>query len=317
MNNSRIKYYLLVLVFVIPLHAGFSQNVTETEKRYNAVTITLEAEQRKLDSLNMLMNERALTISREKKKSKQDKERITDLMSKSMSLSNHISELQKRIIVLESRREDLKSVLRNVYSRIIDSLNTVKVSDMKNTDTELQILIYSEKKLSIVQRFPDLSFNPSLIISIDPGSIKNYEERKIFRDILIKALTEIEQKINYVDKQSAEISQVLLLQKKAEKFLEESEYNNSYSISRKKSNTELAARDGFDNSKDYVSNAANAASMLNQFRAIEKGEHKTRPVLSSNLSNLSIKDYQSMLKELKENLVIFRTILIHKSKSLE
>lgn len=314
-SNCKALFIFLVLLFSGPAAKVLAQHVSEMEKKYTSINSTIDAEQSRLDSLNNLLADRAGSINKEKKKKNPDKERITDLMSNSILLSNQISELRKKIVSLENKREELKDHLRNTYNKIIDSLNTAKMSGNADSDTDLQILSYSEKKLSIAQKFRDLSFNPEIIISVNPSAIKNPDEKKIFADYIKRALSETNEKIRYVDNQYNEITEVITLQRKAEKFIEETEYSNEYRFSRNKTLAEGVKAD-YNNSRDYIANAENAKVMLNQFRTIDLGD-KTRSALSPKLSNLSLKDYQKLLKELKDNLIAFRTILTHKSQSFE
>lgn len=312
MKPVNIYFIAVVLFFLLPVVKMQGQPIAGLEKKYASVSSSLDNEQRKLDSLTLQLNDRAESISREKQKASPDREKITRLMANSVLLTNTINDLQKKIISLENKKEDLKSILRNSYTRIIDSLSNLPG---KTNENELQILSFTAKKLLVAQRFPDLSFQPDMIINLNPSSVNNPEEKRIFRDYVNRALKEIEEKIIYIDKQYNEINSILALQKKADKFLEETEYNDEYGFSRNRRNLTEAGRDvEFNNSKDYLSNAENVSGMLNQFRTIQPSENKQRSNLTTNVQNLSLKDYHKLLKELRENLTAFKTILLHKAK---
>lgn len=320
---------LLFLVFCFTINVS-AQELTKIESQYSSMLANLRQEAARLDSLKNILDIRAKKINDEKKKSKPDENLIINLMSGSANLSNEIESRQNNVEALEKKIENVKHELNKSYSAKIDSLDALeKSNEYKGNKEALRslVLFYTEKKLLVAPKISMLSFHPDKILEIDLKKITNPEERKLYEDYFQNALAEVNKRLSGVNESIKEAGKILSLQKKTNKFLEETEFDYSITPRTNASQTEAANLDGFGNvipetPKDvrvsYATNAIEYSMLLNQLN-FQPMDSKLKWIVSidSKHSIPSLYDYNELLKEVKKRLQEYKLILTHKLSAVK
>lgn len=312
-------------------HFLIAQTLDGLENNYIMLNNSYYQEENKLDSLRKVLEYRAKQIDNEKQKNNSDK--VIDLMANSVNLTNKVEIQQKKVQTIASNLESVKKRLNSKYNVIIDSLKALQTSGSykgSRKDINDKILDYTERKLIVSPKINSLSFNPGKLLEINTTSIKDPGEKNIYREYLNNALSEINNQISSVEKSSEEIGQIIYLQKKAGRFLEETEFDNEIGhLKRSRSSVEPGAAAGYPggikNSNDGVGVVNEAARSLSVqmesygFLLNQLDNDRTSKWSNSrdgSNKNLSFKEYQAMLKELKSRLLDYKSVLLNKMDKL-
>ena len=312
--------FLLVGLNIIPVNA---QSLIQLEKKYEQLSNQYIKEKVIYDSLKNIFSLRTNEIDAEKKKANPDKDKIVDLMAGSITLSNRIEEQNKKINLLEKDIDNVKQQLHKQYSSLIDSLELKKKTDKKNDDVlDAEILNNTEKKLLVAPQIPILSFKPEKILKIDLGKTKSAEEKALYKEYLDNALNEVNTLLENVGKQSSEADQVFALQNKTKKFLEETELESRILIRSQQSTVRSEETvPTFSNSPEDVATSNDLSRQVKNYHVILRQldiEQLSRTNINWKVSfdemerNLSLKDYQKLLKEVKKRLQEFKLVLANK-----
>ena len=312
--------FLLVGLNIIPVDA---QSLIQLEKKYEQLSNQYIKEKVIYDSLRNVFSSRTNEIDAEKKKANPDKDKIVDLMAGSITLSNRIEEQNKKISLLEKDIDNVKQQLHKQYSSLIDSLELKKKTDKKNDDVlDAEILNNTEKKLLVAPQIPILSFKPEKILKIDLGKTKSAEEKALYKEYLDNALNEVNTLLENVGKQSSEADQVFALQNKTKKFLEETELESRILIRSQQSTVRSEETvPTFSNSPEDVATSNDLSRQVKNYHVILRQldiEQLSRTNINWKVSfdemerNLSLKDYQKLLKEVKKRLQEFKLVLANK-----
>ncbi len=253
----KILFNGFIILFFIA--AANAQNLTELETKFEHLTNVINENKISIDSLKKIINERGKKIDVEKSKSNPDKDKIVGLMANTVTISNKIDQLQKKSEDDEKEYELVKNKLDKKYSAILDSLNSINPS---NDKVEEEKLVYVQKRLLVAPQVPLLSFNPEKIAQIDLSKLKNNKEKSIYNDYLKNALKEVDSVLNNVKNLSNDFNQIVRLQKKTQKFLEETEFNNNVQVQKyspeNSSNGDITS--GFSGPFDRNSNIVSVAN---------------------------------------------------------
>ncbi len=307
---------LLIMIFT---SGAFSQDLLLLEKKYSEQTIYLVKQKQNLDSLQAVLTDRVNLIDSEKKKTKPNNDKIVDLMSKSATLTNQINTLQVKLKKEENELEETKKQLSNYYSKLIDSLKAIQRSAGASKSNELsaQILFLTEKKLLVSPRVSNLSFNPEHIMKIDLNSIYDPTERKIYYEYLESALDEVDEQISQVTIRSAELKQIAQLKKKVERFVEETDFEGNVRFFNYRSSSDrgelgtFTPLDGTETDNILLSQFASYSNLLNQLDIPGYINIQSKPGNMKNFK-LSLNEYSSLLKEIKNYLQEYRLVLLNK-----
>lgn len=323
MRKNKSGYCLIFIIFMLPVSAASGQTVAELEKRLAQIQYSYELQDRALDSSRQVLNKHASQIDNEKKKKNPDKEIIVDLMSHSVVISNNIDMQQKKLAQLESEIEAVKRILYRRYSASIDSLNQQKNSRYGGRapeEIQREILLLTEKKVFAGPRIPGLSLNPDKMLKMDLKNAKTEREQALYREYLQNALNELDVQVKNVNESLRETEEIVYLQKKAGRFLDQAEFQNEIRPGRagKMAGGNAVTSDmytGPSPSKDALrfSNISSYTGLLLQLKAVTSPGIK--PVwLETGRSGkqLSMSEYTGLLKEVKKNLSEYREILVNK-----
>ncbi len=311
----------LLFISVITLQNIYPQTLNDVEKKYETLKNNLVKEKLVLDSLYRSLEERAKLINKEKEKSKPDQDKIYELMAGSVTISNSIEVRQNKILQLEKTLEETSQKLNYHYTIIIDSLKALKQTvpatvDVKDIDE--QILTTIEKRLLITPRIKQLSFIPEKILEIDLNKTKDTLQRKIYTEYLTNALNEVNTLINQVDETSREITQIIALQEKASKFLDDVEFESRIkpagTTSTMSAPTDASIRLSGEKGSEFDAQLQSYVSLNNQlnFRRSPLIHTTGEKSFKFSTNQVSLKDYLELLKELKKGLSDYRSILTDK-----
>lgn len=315
-----VKIILLSFVCLIGLTLfAAAQSLDELEKRYDNLRSVVEKDNLILDSLKNILENRAKQIENEKQKQNPDNNKIVNLMSGSVSLSNLIDDYQDKLDDNSKNLKQLSKMLVSRYSAKIDSLQILKKSEKENSEKlNNEILLYIEKRLFISPQVDLLSFNPKKILEIDLNKAKGNDEKASLKEYLSSALAEVNMVLSDVSKQVKETDDALTLQKKTSKFLAETEFDRDYKTG--KSSKLISAR-SYESSILEVQDKLTIAEQLNsyallldQLNIFDKSKNSNLQKLNfkPGKANLSLKDYSSILKELRQRLSDYKLILTTK-----
>ena len=313
---------IILLSFVCLISFSFNaspQSLDALEKRYDNLRSVVKKDNMILDSLKNILETRAKQIENEKQKLNPDNDKIVKLMAGSVSLSNLIDDYQEKLDANSKNLKQLSKMLEARYSAKIDSLQLLKKSTKENSEKlDGEILLYTEKRLLISPQVDLLSFNPQKILEIDLTKTKNSDEKASLKEYLSSALAEINAELSEVTKQAKEIDAALILQEKTSKFLAETEFDRDFrpgkssrsSTARTYESSILSVQD-----KLVIADQINSyALLLDQLNIFDKSENINLQKFNfkSGKANLSLKDYSSLLKELKQRLSDYKLILTNK-----
>lgn len=326
MKIDQLKKYLLgiLLLFTHPL---YSQNLLSLEVSANRIRKQISADNVKLDSLNKILNQKVDVINNEKNKSPQDKNKISGLMANSITLTNQIEKIQKSISSQEENLASLEKKLFRSYSGTIDSLtellNKAKSKSTKDELTE-QIFRLRERRLLLAQGKLKLQYNPENILGIDSKSFTSEIEKKRIEEYLTNAYAEVNTQLNEITFKLNEIEKTISLQKKAARFLEQTEGENEIKSATRTSNRTASSAYG-DNSRDDATTALSEKSvlsynrMINQLAFLEPSLIKSRQdySLGTIKKNFQLKDYKNLLNDVKQLLTEYKSLLSNKINSFK
>ena len=313
---------IILLSFVCLISFSFNaspQSLDALEKRYDNLRSVVKKDNMILDSLKNILENRAKQIENEKQKLNPDNDKIVKLMAGSVSLSNLIDDYQEKLDANSKNLKQLSKMSEARYSAKIDSLQLLKKSTKENSEKlDSEILLYTEKRLLISPQVDLLSFNPQKILEIDLTKTKNSDEKASLKEYLSSALAEINAELSEVTKQAKEIDAALILQEKTSKFLAETEFDRDFrpgkssrsSTARTYESSILSVQD-----KLVIADQINSyALLLDQLNIFDKSENINLQKFNfkSGKANLSLKDYSSLLKELKQRLSDYKLILTNK-----
>lgn len=320
MKSYKLTAFVFFLInfIVIPINA---QSLTELEKKYEQLNSHLVKENRILDSLKNIFLYKTDEIDSEKKKSDPDKDKIVDLMAGSITLSNRIDEQNKKVNLLEKDLDIVKQQLHKRYTSITDSLESRKKTIGANGDElDAEIFNYTEKKLLVAPPIPLLSFNPGKILGIDIDKTKDPKEKALYEEYLNNALKEIDELWKNTSELITEIDQIVLLQKKTKKFLEEAElesgviHRQQYNIPGQGDETRVSFENlPIDDQKVLGYQVQTYRLILDQLDFEKSVTGLDWEISLEENNKLDLKEYQKLLKEVKKRLQELKLVLANKT----
>lgn len=334
-----LKISAALLLCLVMFGQAHAQSIPVLEQRYNSLIISLQKEDSTLTVLKNMLENRAKQIDYEKKKSSQDKQRIAELMSNSISLSGQVEAQQRKVEQISGSLESVKYQLNVRYNSVLDSLKNLRKSSaaQKSGDLDASIMFYMGKKLTVAPRLPRQSFNPDKIRAIDPNS-GGAGDKALYVEYLKGALSETELQLSNVNDAYNETEQIIRLQRKTKRFLEEAESERemrAFPGSRGSSSTNTQSSTGNQGgyggkdggTGDHMTQAeqatrfpaeANTLAQLQSYAFLYRQlKPEQSPDILRSLKNMqdnssrkiSVKDYFSLLKELKKSLEDYRSML--------
>ena len=312
------------------------EDLITLENTYSDLQGSYEKEKSVLDSLQARFNKRVLEINNEKDKSNPDNEVITSLMANSVNLSNSIDDQQKKIDKIGKSITGIKIKLNNRYTGIIDSLKNIRTKGKENIENiDNLILFYATKRLEVTPEINRLSFNPYKILGLDLHKSKDSTYKKIYSEYFTGAMNEVNKILANISEESNEINQVIELQRKASRFVEETELESGITSSKLSQSEEKspAATEtnspvtggSFDNGFTGVresnlnSNIKVYEQLLNQLNTIKTLSVRQTPEESIQAieKEIDLNSYGKLLNEVKKRLIEYKRLLMQKAGSLQ
>ncbi len=174
----------------------------------------------------------------------------------------------------------------------------------------------------VAPQVPLLSFNPEKIVQIDLSKLKDVKEKSIYNDYLKNALTEVDSVLNKVKSLSNDFNQIVRLQKKSQKFLEETEFNNNIQVQKyspeHSSNGDITSGLSGPYDKTNIASVANSYTLImNQLNIYGKNDFKNVFNYTEELKKdgLNIEEYNNLLKEVKNRLQEYKLVIVNKIDS--
>lgn len=317
-----MKRFILLLIFgVITAYVEvLPQNLEVLENRYNYLRVNYEKDIQVLDSLKSILEKRAQQIEVEKQKQNPDANKINAFRSGSVTLSTSINNYQEKLENDVKELRNLSKTLEHKYAARIDSLKLLQKSMPENSEElNREILVYTERQLSIFPQIEMLSFNPRKILEIDLSKAKTNEEKFLLKEYLNNALTEVNSLLKETSIQSEEIENALILQKKSSKFLTDAELDRDIKVgniarSSSTSRTSVNAGLGDEIKLDYSEQMNSYSLLVNQLNIFNKSENITSQkfMYKSGKTNLNLKEYSELLIEVKQKLNDYKLVLTNK-----
>jgi hypothetical protein len=323
--KKMIKILSMCLLAILFATQTYAQDIKKIEKVYLIIQTKLKQEKAILDSLKNILDLKAKKIDYEKNKNNPDETLIVKLMSGSANLSNEIDIQQNKIKADQKNSEEYREDLNRLYSEKIDSLQELdkskEYSGNKN-NLKKEILAYTEKKLLVAPKIALLSFHPDKILEIDLNRINDPSEKKNYEDYLQNALAEVNTHLKNLNESITEADKILTLQKKTNKFIEESEFDFGISPQNNISQSNLTRTNAFNESGPSYVKSSNAvyernvieySLLLNQLN-FKPLNSKLKWMVSVNgkSSVRSLSDYNDLQKEVRKRLEEYKLILTNK-----
>jgi hypothetical protein len=315
--------FLIIALFLICFQISFfPQSIPDLENSFYKLQAGLNSERVKLDSLKNILNLRARKISESKSKTDYNKDAVTELMAGSIPVSNEITMLQRKIVNLQTNLENIKIKLSEKYSSKIDSLQALLKTDNlpneKTSEIKEELYSYTGKKILVMPKIDLLSFYPDKIIGINLKNIDDLAQKNVYEEYLQKALCEVEDRLSNVNQSIFEVDKIISLQKKTARFLEETEFGTGLpQQSVTESTTPKLNRSTLTGTNLTVNSAL--TSQLDDYSLLLSQLHQSiYPQMNwivqpdSGRHKITYQQYQTLLEELKKNLVEYKFILTHK-----
>lgn len=330
-NCFSCLHYFVFLFFCILILSPqlIAQSISYLENKLKELNQQYSRESAALDSLKLVLDNRAKQIDDEKKKSDYDESSVKKLMSASITLSNKIDEQQKKVNATENEIEKAKYKLDKKYTAVIDSLSELEKSGKyEGSEDELKarILRLTEKKILTAPKVYSLSFNPEKILSLDPASTKTPEEKKIYLEYLNEALGEVNARLKQVKNLHEEIGGIITLQKKTKRFLEEVEFGSNIdktaiSFRNRATATASSPLSGAYEGKTSVDGAGGIVPQIQTYIYILKQLDFDVPkdikttgefAFDDTKKNISFQEYLKLLGEVEKRLTDYQIVLTNK-----
>ncbi|MCC7431711.1 hypothetical protein IT568_12780 [bacterium] len=304
-KNIKLLFLIILLVFG---ETAFTQDLNLLEKDYLRLKQKLEKEQLVSDSLNLVLKNEAEELDKEKNKPKPKVKKLEKLMAKTLTTSEDFQKQQLKTKKLEGNFESLKRKLSQKYVSILDSLKELK----HTKEVEKQILIFTEKRLSIDSGIQSLDFDFQKISQIKFTAEMDSLEKRIFVDYLEKAFLQIKKQIVRAKETRKELEEVIFLREKMNEFLEDVENEEGLSLftSSKfsRSNSEVAATDLNSGEPGKVQNLPQSLTLFRQLNLKNSSLSENKNV------KISQGDYVKLLLQAEEKLEEIKETI---SKKLE
>lgn len=326
MNRKKINLKFIVSFLFLFTNLTLSQDLASLESSADRVRKQIVFENAKLDSLNRILDQKVEVINKEKSRQQQDKDKISKLMANSISVTNQIENAQKRITDMEENLSSIEKKLFRQYSSAIDSLSEkLNQANPKSTKEELtaQIFSFRERRLFLTQGNLKLSYNPENILSIDTKSFSTPNDKKRIEEYLDKAYTEASNQLKDVTFKLNEIDKTISLQKKAIRFLEQTENESEIKPISKFSKQTTSSSSYFNDgaSKDVLveRTAVNYNQLIGQLAFLEPSLIKSKQdnTFASSKRNFQLKDYKNLLNDVKQLLTEYKYLLSNKINMLK
>jgi hypothetical protein len=317
-SKYQIMFFTLMFIFT-----GFisAQSIVELEKKYEQLSFQYEIENSIVDSLKNLFSKKADQIDREKKKDNPDQEIIVDLMAGSTTISAQLENRSKKLNKIEADLENVKKQLHKIYVSKLDSLESLKKTAADEDEINNEIISFIAKNLLVTPKVLTFSFNPSKVLNIDLNKVNDTREKKLYKDYLDNAYNEVDLLLQNILTQSAEVDEMIDLQNKTKKFLEEAELESKVLIqsrsvvSSAEPNPTFNGRSGIANESIELSKQIYSYQLILRQLDIEqlsKKDIKWDIAPGEINKSLSLKDYQSLLNEVKKRLQEYKLVLANK-----
>jgi hypothetical protein len=319
MNNIKqnIIFILSLLLFsVFALNKPYAQ--TSKELEHNKQKQLLRLQERKLDSLNIILQKKIISINKEKSKPETDKSKLQKLLSGTANLTNEIEKTQIIISGINTKIKVLEKELVHIYTK---EINEIKKSSLSKKEKNKQIIKLTEKKLLVSPKIDILSFNPNKILLTNKP--KDSIKQKIYYEHLVYAQNEIEKRIKETHKLKTEIENIILLSEKSEEFLEESNFDNdviSYTTTPQNKANNLSS-DGsyFDASKErgnnILSQTNSFSEILNQIKLSSINKEQSFDINNLTLNEkTNIYNFKKIIEQVEQQLKEYLSVINNKLK---
>ncbi len=330
------NFCLFILGLIIYGHYNYlqAQTLNELEQQFLVAKKESLTAYNKLDSLKSVLNARAELIDRTKRNPSKSEDEILVLMANSVSISNEYRLQEQRARSWDDKVENLKVLLSKKYTQIIDSLRTIRSSGKRNIgneDWDRLILQFTEKKLLVAPQITSLSLSPEKLIKIDVTKSKDPIERRIVKEYLTNAMTEVNTYLKQIEEENYEIAEITLLQTKTRQFLEETDFANEVrpiTIVTEGNNatdvsggifgeTEMRGETVLRTGQIIVPQLETYSKIMNQLSFIGSPAGTDRKTtLETAKSNLSLEEYRKFLNELENRLKEYKFILENKAATI-
>ena len=314
---------LIISLILIGISLVSAQTNSFYENRLAELRNSYNQESGVLDSIKHVLNEKVNGIDY-LKKNNGDENSIRKLMAGTVTISNKIDEHQKKIKGIEKELEEIKKLLSKRYSAEIDSLTSFEDSnqfEVNKGEIKSRIIALTEKKILTAPKINSLSFNPDKILNIDLSTTTSPDERKIYSEYLTSALNEVNIQLSQVKNISDEVNQIVKLQKKTRKFIEESEFD--YDMKAANISTPADASPSYNDITAYTRTKSLSYQtiqvqsffvLLKQLDLKQINDFSAGSKFSAEApkKQLSIREYRELLKEVEKRLSDYRLVLTHK-----
>lgn len=329
MNSRRtgiIAY--LILFFVVWSVDAQAQYRAAAEAEYEQILERLKIKQRSLDSLSEVYTGRVEKLEALKKSNFRDEQKILDLTSSSIAMSNEIGALRSEIRKINEKLLPVKDRLKEEYNGIVVQLQKerkVAQSAEKTALIDEQLLFFLTRKIALASPELKFTFDPGRLASSDITRVSNPAQRNLYRERFQSAYDEVERLLSSVDEASGELQRIVKLQKKSKQFLEEREFAGSVDMqsggggsNRDKSG--LFTSGGMaDVTTRIAGNMAAYQNMLSQLSFIPEVNTFMRdnknPAVKG--KHVEVQAYLATLKELRNGLQEFKQLVGEKLEALQ
>ncbi len=283
-----------LLAFVCLVSSVVGQSISDAEVVLQSAYKKWNGERAVLDSLQARMEALSRSIEKEKSASAPDEKKISSLMSDGIALSTQIR-TQQRVTSETGRHIDaLKRYLLGLIAQKMDSLRAAE-SSVPRRDRDIlrsRLQMYAEQRAWLEPAIPMLSFDPQRVLLLETDDQRT-------RDLLEKAIDEIDRHLARVRESRTEFESIVALQQRTQEFADESRGGSTaFLLQGGSSATRGSEGVLFDPQDALNSKAESVTGLLQQL-------HSGSFLVQSEDRDYSVEEYVRLLKKAEKELQVF------------
>jgi len=214
--NRRIKYiFILIIIVGIQINVLGAQSLSNFENQLTDLINQRNNLNNQLASQHADLKSQIEIINRLKTDKEKNESHLRTELSKSKSISTNIGVTESSISNINYRINQIKHILRNRYTQLIDSLQSVG-RDLSDPQVNASFF----RRLELTPEIKSFSFNPRKVNEANLYSGDSLEQA-IIRNYLELAVAAIDSNLKMIRKTESQLAEQLRFARKTERFLDD------------------------------------------------------------------------------------------------
>ncbi|MBN2364713.1 MAG: hypothetical protein EH225_01010 [Calditrichaeota bacterium] len=225
---------IIVISIILTSCFLFAQTLNELENEFSTISVLMQVTAAEKDSLTKELARLSDKIEQEKNRKNTENHQLRQWFEHVNALSKSLEQAEKKLSSLQIQIHKIRNELDRSYADILDSLENELVKagrGEEKEEIEKEILIYTEKRISLLPRFRPFSFRPDKVLEIDPHQAEDSLEYWMFASYLNNARKELGTILESIRNTREELEDMVYLQERSKRFLEDIDHQYNFSLS--------------------------------------------------------------------------------------